>query len=538
MRQRTCCFALLAGVIINPARLGAQVFQLQGGGSSLFDGYGGMLSVWGNGYDANVGVGYLDGFRLTVSSRHLLGRDTLRLGNDILGFDAPTDAFGNGSAILVQGVGIQRQRGRTRVRAFGGASARALAAPFFSASRGDHAMAYLHAEHDHSRQLRLSGTALVTTRQSLFGSVQWTPRDGFVTAATVGLGSNAPYSALSIDSQSSRLDIKGELAFQGEGYRRADVPLPYQSEVERENIVATIRVSPELQVSIGRQHFRQDSAGSGTAPRATLNQVSGSWRHQGTALAAGVFDAVAGGVRNLSSYASASRTLTPWLQSDLYLLRVWEPSAARTTTPVLYLRETVSPRFNLLQVLTRDNGRTTVSFGGGLSSGLSSVSVDYQIVHTPYRTSNPFVHSLALSGRIQMGSYHFSVGTYVTPDGRVNYTASGSTFLYRGLLAPGASQLMGGRIDRYLVQGEVVDEAGGGVEGAAVEIGGETIYTDSRGQFFVRRSTARPLTVRVIPGDFLVSGTFEVVRQPSHVEPAREGQAHKVVIVVRRVPSR
>ncbi len=93
-----------------------------------------------------------------------------------------------------------------------------------------------------------------------------------------------------------------------------------------------------------------------------------------------------------------------WLQADLYLLRVWEPVEARATTPILYLRESVSPQFNLLQMITRENGRTSVSFGGGVSSGLNSLSIDYQIVHTPYRTANPFVHSLGLNARAQLGS--------------------------------------------------------------------------------------------------------------------------------------
>lgn len=528
-----------AGLSVAPAVGRAQVFQIQGGGSSLFSGYGGAVNIWGNGYEASIGVGYLDGLRLTATSRHLIGHDTLRVGNDVLTIDLPSDEFGAGSAVLVQGVGVQGLRGRTSMRAFAGASASALAAPFFSASRAEHALAFVHAEHNYSRTLALFGDALFTTRQSLFAGATWRPRSAISTSATLGLGNNAPYAAVSIDSRGARVDVKGQYVLSGTGYRRADVPMPYQSEVERENVLTTVRLSPNATVSFGRQHFRQDSSSATIASRASLNQVSANWRNDYVTLGGGVFDANSQHVRNVSSFASASRMMNRWLQADLYLLRVWEPVEARATTPILYLRESVSPQFNLLQMITRENGRTSVSFGGGVSSGLNSLSIDYQIVHTPYRTANPFVHSLGLNARAQLGSYQLSIGSFVTPDGRVNYAASGSTFLYRGLAALGASAMVsGGRIDRYVVLGRVVDEAQHAVEGAAIEIGGETVYTDSRGQFFARRSTPRALTFRVVPDDFLVPGTFEVVDAPSKVTPTIDAKATPLLIVVRRSATR
>ncbi len=86
--------------------------------------------------------------------------------------------------------------------------------------------------------------------------------------------------------------------------------------------------------------------------------------------------------------------------------------------------------------------------------------------------------------------------------------------------------------------GRVVDEQQQAIEGAALEIGGETVYTDSRGQFFARRSTSRALTFRVVPDDFLIPGTFEVVTAPTKVTPATDARATPVVVVVRRAPAR
>jgi hypothetical protein len=530
---------LLALFLLAPVHAGtSQVFQVQGGGSSLFEGYGGLLNVWGNGYEASLGVGYLDGLRIGLSGRRLFaGRDTLRFGNDALPFTMETDVFTGGNAIMAQGVGLQRRRGRTSLWAFAGASADPLAAPYFATQRPSRAMGYLRARYDIDRTLSIVSHAVVTDRQTLLTTVRWLPLLGVTSAATVGVGSNVPYGALSSEVHTTHLDLKTAWAALGRGFRRADAPMPLASEVERENILVTWRPGAALSLSAGRQHFRQDSSFRDIPQRATLDQVSFNARVLGASTGGGLFLSEAGGARNLSSFASVRRSIAPRLEGELYLLRVWEPEPARVTTPVLLLRESLSPRLSLLQVITRERRRTSVSFGGTLSTGLGSVELDYQIAHSPYLTADPFVQSIGVNARVQLGSYSFSIGSFVTPDGHVHYSAQGSTFYYRGLSAmPGGNAGQSIRLPDHLVEGVVVDEAGQPVEGAALDIGGEVVYTNSRGAFFQRRSSTGALALRVILTDFLVPGRFEVVSAPATVTPAPEGRAERVKVVVRRLP--
>lgn len=536
--------ALVTAVAVSavPPPLQAQVFQLQGGGSSLFEGYGGVVNIWGNGYEASLGVGYLDGLTVGWSARRLLGgRDTLRVGNDALPFVLDTDVFGTGSAILAQGASVQRRRGRTTLHAFAGASANAVAAPYFASNQPSRAMAYARAQHDVHRTLSLVGHAVATTRQSLLGSVRWTPVQGVTTSATAGMGANAPYAAAALDARTTRLDVRAALVAPGRGFRRADAPMPLQSELERENLLLTWRPHGTLSLSAGRQHFRQDSAFRGIAQRASLDQLSAAGSVLGVQLSSGLFLSRAAGVRNVSSSLSMRRAAGPWLEGEFYLLRVWEPEPSRITTPVLLLRERVTPRLALLQVVTRDRGRTSVNFGGAFTSGMHSISLDYQVAHSPYLTANPFVQTIGINARVQLGGYALSVGSFVTPDGRVHYSAQGSTFLYRGMGPRAASPLAGtaaGRVANFLIEGRVVDEEDAGIAGAALEIGGEIVYTDSRGHFFLRRSSPDRLPIKVLLADFLSPGSYEVVRAPTAATAARDSRARttSVVIVLRRVP--
>jgi len=515
--------------------LRAQVFELQGGGSSLSQGYGGALNIWGDRFEGNLGVGYLDGVRFSVFLKRLIGHDTLRLGNDAIAVRFPTDVFGASNTILAQGAGIRRATKRSSLYAFVGGSATATPAPFVNALIHDQFIGVVQGERALSPSTKLTTHALFSSRQTVLQGIRWESPNGLEAGATGGIGGNQPYGAVSAAMKRQRIDIRASYVGMSDRFRRTGVPTPAQSEADRENVLVIWRPTDGFSLGAGRQHFRQDSTLPGVPDRATLNQAFGSARFIGTNFGAGVFDSRTTGVQSVSSYFTASREITRWLETDLYLLRVWSPAPSRSTTPILRVRELLSPRFSLLQVLTRANGRTTASFGGAITSGLTSLGLDYQVVHTPYRPTKPFVQTVALNVRIPLGNYRVSAASFVAPDGRVNYTGSASTFFYTGDLVSGSTRPVEIKFERYIVQGVVVDESGAPVDGAAIAIGGAAIFTDSRGRFFHRLSSARAAPLRVLVDDFLATGRFEVVTAPATATPRVERESQPVRIVVRRV---
>jgi hypothetical protein len=531
-RITTICAMIVLGA--SARSLHAQVFELQGGGSSLYQGYGGALSVWGERFEGNVGLGYLDGLRFSVFLKHLIGHDTLRLGNDAIPVRFATDVFGGSHTIFAQGAGYRRATRRSSLYAFVGASAIAAPAPFVNALNQDQAIGVVQAERVLTPTIRLTTHALFSSRQTILQGIKWEDPSGLEAGATGGVGGNQPYGSASIAIKREKLDFRAAYVSMGERFRRTGVPTPAQSEADRENVLLTLRPVPGFSLGIGRQHFRQDSTLPGVADRAALNQVFGSARLIGADLGAGVFESRTPDARSVSSYFTASRDFTRWLETDVYLLRVWSPAPARSTTPVFRLREFVSPRLSLLQVVSRMSGRTSVAFGGMLSSGLTSLGVDYQVVHTPYRPTQPFVQTIALNVRVPLGKYRINAASYVTPDGRVNYTGSASTFFYAGDVL-GGSRPVELKFERYIVQGTVVDESGVPVDGAALVVGSSTLFTDSRGRFFVRVGSTRPAPVKVLLEEFLTTGRFEVVTAPRTVKPQRERESVPIKIVVRRV---
>ena len=153
------------------------------------------------------------------------------------------------------------------------------------------------------------------------------------------------------------------------------------------------------------------------------------------------------------------------------------------------LREVLNSRFSVTQVISRNNGQTSVDFGGNFISNLVTLSVDYQTLFLPFVQSGPgqFKQVMVLGLHFQLPhGVQFNMDTNVTPLGQVRYTAYGSTYAYRGMgnTSPGTS--FSGAFFQNVVRGRVVDAEGEPIPGASMQIGTELAISDSDGNFMVR----------------------------------------------------
>ena len=531
--------ALAAALVLAlaPGRGAAQtVVEVQGGGSSLLGGYGATANYWHAGYDGWVGLGYLNGLRIGAFLRTGFKKDTLRIGNDALVLRFPTDLFSTGSNLLVQGVSYTGGTARTSYLVFGGASSDGLAAPSFQAANPDKALGAVRLRHLLTDRVRLSADAVFTRRQTVMPGIQWQATPDLTTALVAGAGSDRAYAASSAYYRRGDLEIKSSYVWNPHRFRRADVPGPNQAETDRENVMVTYNVSPNLSIGFARQNFVQDSADTQPIIRASGNSFFASGRVRDFRLAGGLYDSRADGVHNLSSYAALGRQITTWLDAEGFLLQSRPEGQPVTTTPIVHLRWTVSPRLGLNQQVIFNDGRPTVLLGAMIRTGIGEFGADYQIVHQPFRPFNPFRSSLNLTARLQLGNYSTSLGTYVREDGAVDYSASGSTFLYMGGMGGIQPQMVGtgGSMGRYVVRGRVRDELGQPVEGAAVAVGGEVVFTNSTGEFFVRVRSPKQYDLAVRLEEFLFPGRWEVVDAPAQCRAQAEASAQITEISLRR----
>jgi hypothetical protein len=529
--------ALAAGLALAAASApaGAQtVVQLEGGGSSLVDGYGITANVWRPGSDGWIGIGYLDGLRVGAFLRTGIGKDTLRLGNDALQIRFPTDVFSGGRNLLVQGASWTGGTSRTSYAVFGGASSSGLGAQSFQPTSVERPLGVVFLQHRVSPTVRLTGTAIVAERQTVVPGVEWQPTPDLVTSVVAGAGADRPYAASSLMLRRGRFGLKAQYAWNPERFRRVAVPTPSQTEADRENVLLTYQLTPDFTLGVGRQNFVQDSSDASPADRAAGNSLFAGGRLRDWRVTAGLYDSRSRGISNLSSYFALGRALSPWLDAELFVLQSRPEGRPVSTTPLANLRWRVSPHLGLMQQISYQSGRATVLFGANLATSVGEFGVDYQIVHQPFQPFQPFRSALNLTARLQLGGYSTSFGTFVRPDGAVDYSASGRTFLYMGSQSGAQPLPSGGGIGRYLVRGIVRDAAGAPVEGAALDLGGQVVFTNSQGVFFLRDSRPRRLPLTVLLGEFLLPGRWALEVAPTTVDAQAEGRSVPVEVRLRR----
>ena len=528
--------ALAVAALVVPGTAAAQtVVEVQGGGSSLVGGYGATANFWRNGVDGWLGLGYLNGLRAGAFLRTAMGKDTLRLGNDALVMQFPTDLFSAGYNLLVQGASLGGGFGRTSYLAFAGASSSSLAAPSFQATSIEKPMGALFVQHRLSPTVRLTGNFLLAERQTAVPGIQWQPTPDLTTALVAGTGAGSPYAAGAVTARRGALGIKALYAWNPDRFRRADVPGPTQTEAEKENVSLTYDLGSAFQIGVARQHFLQDSA-DGTPPvRATGNSAFASGRVRDVRLTGGVYDSRSQDAGNFSSYLAVGREVTSWLDAELFVLQSRPTGRPAQTTPIVNLRWRISPRVRLMQQVSIHDHRPTVLFGANLITPLGEFGADYQIVHQPFQPFQPFRSALNLTARLQLGRYSTNLGTYVRPDGSVDYSASGSTFLYMGAFGGVQPQQIGQSLGRYVVRGVVRDETGAPVEGAAVRLNGDIAFTNSSGEFFVRARRPQRYDLAVPLEEFLLPGHWEIVAAPTEAVAEAEDRAHDIEITLRHV---
>jgi hypothetical protein len=461
-------------------------------------------------------------------------QDTLGIGNTALVMRLPTDVFTPGYNLLVQGVTYAGGNERTSYLGFGGASSSGVGAPSFQPTNIEKPMAAFFLQHRAAPTVRVTASAIFAEKQTVLPGLQWQPHPDLTAGFVAGAGSGRLYAASSLSLRRGPVDLKASYAWNPDRFRRAAVPTPNQAEVDRENIAITYELSPSFSVGIGRQNFVQDSSDSEPPVRASGNSVFAAGRVREIRLSAGLYDSRSQGTGNLSSYFAVGRRVAPWLDAEIFLLQSRPDAQPVVTTPLANLRWRLSPRVGLSQQISIHNGRPSVLFGANLITAFGEFGVDYQVVHQPFKPFNPFRSALNLTARLQLGSYSTSIGTYVRPDGAVDYSASGSTFLYMGSFGGVQPQQVGGRIARYVIRGSVKDEAGSPVEGAALDLGGEVVFTNSRGEFLLRVKRPSRYPLKVLPREFLLPGSWEVVTAPIEVTAGEETRAQPTAIILRR----
>ena len=530
----------LALIFLLVSRLPAQVFKIDGGTSTLFNADGGTISMKAPNYDATFGAGTFGGqFALGAVARTKVMGYTVTAGDDNVRFDLPTDIFGNTSYYSARGVGISKQYEDSGFYVLGGLTSQWVGSSFFQAARSEDPVGIIFFHRHMTDSLYFYSRDIISTKTSALQGLEWRPEKWLTSSVTGGIGSGKPYFATAVDAEMRKLTLKASYAYVNPDFRRITVPDILNSEPERENIEATYHFTRDTVITAAHRNLMEPLSINSPFSRASMDQLTGNFRLSHNYFGAGLFRSRFDGRDSWGTSMYVGRRFRDLLDvSGSYFV---SKSTGNTTQHLFTgtFREIISPRFNLLQVLSYSNGQTSLAYGGEFITNRFNARVDYQTQYLAFRTNRPFQQTLSFNASVRVaGPLSLNAASSIAPDGHTRYSFGATTYLYRagGLFPSWGSQSDDSyKFPKYVVRGIVKDQEGKPVAGAAMQIDHDVIFTDGSGRFLLRLKKHKTMLFAVIPSQFLITGFFELVQAPSRVSSEREDQAQEVVVIIRRL---
>jgi hypothetical protein len=534
-RTRLWMIGLLAAA--TPHLVG-QVFEVNGGTSSLYQAQGGTLSVRGPSYKASLGAGTVAGrFVGGANFTKVVGRATWITGDDLIHFVLPTDIFDTSHYVVAQGAGVMTTLRNTGVFAFAGATSTAFDSPLFEGARAENPAFVLFLDRRLAPGLSISSKMIFSRQITAIEGLDWEPADRLKIGFSGGVGANQPYGAASLDFRRKWIVVQAAYIEAGDQFHRAVVEAPLLSEPDRENALVILKPTRFFTISAGRQNFLTPVSDSQNV-RSSIDQGTASLRIAGLGLLASFYHSTYLGNSNDSTAYTAGRDFTSRLHATASYLESRPSNAAKTRSFIASFSEVLTPRWNVTEVLTRSHGQSTISFGGGFLSNLVSVSAEYETYYVPQRNSSPFVQALIVDLQIRLfRGVTLHGGSFVAPDGRLRYTAEATGIMTREP-TEGRGSVQHYSIGSSILRGRVMDVKGQPVEGAALLIGTVPVFTDSVGRFFLRERRPRTHSLQVLADKFLNGGNYEVESAPATVRATKNAAEPETLIIVKRLAGR
>jgi hypothetical protein len=513
----------------------AQVFQVSGGASSLYQAQGGALAMHAPGYQASIGAGTVAGrFVGGANLTKVVGRSTWIAGDDYIHFVLPTDIFDTSHYVIAQGAGVMTTFRNTGIMAFAGATSTGFNSPLFEAARAENPAFLLFLDRHLGRGFAISSKMIFSSQITAIEGLDWAPADRLKIGISGGVGANQPYGAASVDFRRKWIIVKGAYIEAGDQFRRAVVEAPLESEPDRENITITIKPTRFFSVTAGRQNFLTPLTGSQNNTRSSLDQGTANFDVAGAGLQVTFYHSTYLGNANDSTAYSLGRDITHRAHATVSYLESRPDNGPKTRSFIANFSQILTSRWNVIEVVSRSHGQTSVSFGGGFLSNLISASVQYETYYVPQRNSSPFEQAMIVDLQLHLfRGLTLHGASFVAPDGSLHYTADASEVMTRRTAMVGSPQRYS--VGSSILRGRVLDAKGEPVAGAALLIDSVPIFTDSDGGFFLRERNPHAHRLQVLTDKFLDGGVYEVESAPSSVKATRNEEEPGITIVVRRV---
>jgi hypothetical protein len=512
----------------------AQVYEIRGGTSSLYQASGASLNVTTTGTVLVIGAGmYAGHFESGARLERNLRGGLLVAGDDHVDFRLPTDVFDGAHYLSSRGVSFKTRINGVSALMFGGVDAANVSNPLFPSASIGAPLGFLSLHGYMTPRWQIFSDTVISKKQSEIIAVQWAPLDKTHLALSGGIGSNQFYGAASLSIKRNWLDLKSSYVDAGKEFHRFALSDPTLSEPIKGNLSCTVLPTRFLALNFGVQNYLIPLNSSGQNATSASEETGATVHFLNSDLAGALY---------LSKYQgnidrAGSAVFQHPIGRRVHLMSSWTASrpegANGSGSWTNTVEETLSARMTVNESVQMSNGSPTAYFGGSVQSNPISFSANYETFYVPTK-SDPFENALMLDVRIRLlGRYTLHGQTNLSPTGRVLYSAEA----YAVASGSEAQERMGPEhpLGRSILRVQAIDTTGLPVEGAAIMIDRNVSYTDSTGTLFLREHKPQSHSLIVDVDQFLSYGKYEVVSAPQLVSSSTKEDSPAAIVVVRHV---
>ena len=524
----------------------AQTIESTVGGSELNDAYGIKNKFKWREFQGWTGIGYSDGFKMGAYLQIPVSKNVhIGAGDQWLSSFLDTDEL-NDHSFSVRGLSFNmRSRSsqpdkESRLEVFSGFISKQYEYPYLLAnststdsSMKQTAITALLGSSRLSKTIQTHAVAIWDGKFTSIGSIGWKPSNHFEVAGAAGTGSDAAYYAARGSAHFNALDLDSSYTVAGSSFHRQEQPW-FSTEPVGWN--ARIRWTPfhNFRLVLDRDHqrtwFNNLPEVESTSHSASLSGSLAGFQ-LGSNIS-GVRSNMITGLNRTEMFSVSRRVLPRWRSFGSFI--DMDSARMKQQTFVAINEFKVNPRLAIRQNFSRVNGANTYSGGLTWLSNRISFSIDNQLYVSPLAASfgnKSIFQAWTFDVRIRT-PHHTTVNqsTFVDATGKLNWGGYLSGLRYERVGASSTAD-ESTSFAKYIINGKVVNEEGNGVWGVAVQVGGEMMYSDSKGEFFMRVRNNKPLSLTVVPASSMQTCWWKLHNAPATVHGVLEGGPAEPAII-------
>jgi hypothetical protein len=452
-----------------------------------------------------------------------------------------TDVFDQSRYFAGRGITVQHGDSTRNIVFFAGATTGENSSTFYRTFEPQTGVGGVFLEQKLGRSWKFHSMNLVQSDGiTSIQSVHYQASDRLDFSAAGGVGNNSPYFSLGSRYLKEHWQLIASYTSLGAMFQRVTGVLTNAPERVGANVHLTVQPKRNFQFSLGHDNLLSPTLVVDLMPqRVSLDSVNASGSIKGFYIGGGMSYSKSGRLTARSENFGVSRKVRSNIMASGTLMRI-ENNSQTANILIGTVQEKITPRLTLNQGMSSQTNNRSFTWGAHWIGNQFTVGIQQDVLYTPLAggfNGKPYTSMWTVNLLMQLPhSLRVHADSFIDPSGKVRYTTwvDGIGMSRNGEVLPQGNRNLNANFARFVVTGIVQDEQAKPVWGIAVQVDGQTAFTDNSGHFFLRFRKGLTYPVAILPSRGLNPQYYEVVQAPVSATAETEDVAHEILIVVRR----